>query len=440
MKEKAFLAIFAVVVLGGAVGAFFLVNSLTKSSNQYTDFQLETVEGTTFNISSLLQPHHVVLLDFMSVSCPPCKEMNTVLHEMLNDQDISSNLTIISIETDPYTTNAQLNNYKQDENITWALCKGPSEIKEAYGVSTIPKFVFISGDGTITGVYTGIVDFEKMKTTALDTITGEAESQEVKSYQGLIFGFAIVTGITSFFSPCAFPLMPGYIAHILGKNLTTKNKQSEGNKGNEDDKQDLEEQTQNKLPARLALVLGLFGGIGILISYLLIGLIITAIGSSIVPYIPYLLPVIGGIFLLLGIAMFSSFQLQFNTILGWIQSKQMKLQAKDTKHKLWIKSQSTLWYGIGYGLASLGCNAPIFLAFSVQVAAQKSIISMILAYAFFAGTILLLMIAATILIGLSRDYLLQKLKGSTELIKKMSGIILIAVAIYMIIEFFVVYV
>ncbi|MHA1408094.1 MAG: hypothetical protein ACTSSG_12035 [Candidatus Heimdallarchaeaceae archaeon] len=39
---------------------------------------------------------------------------------------------------------------------------------------------------------------------------------------------------------------------------------------------------------------------GILISYLILGIVISALGSAIKPFFIYVLPVIGGIFIVLG--------------------------------------------------------------------------------------------------------------------------------------------
>ena len=176
---------------------------------------------------------------------------------------------------------------------------------------------------------------------------------------------------------------------------------------------------------------------GILISYLILGIIVSAVGNVIMPYIVYALPIIGGIFLILGIFMFTNYSLTFSRILGWIRKKQMKYVQEDSKTSVRAKITSTFLYGLGYGIASLGCNAPIFLAFSLQVSSQDSIIKMIFAYLAFILTVLLLMIGTTIFISISKEAILQKLKASTSVIKKVSGALIIGVGIYLLLEFFI---
>ncbi|MHA1408095.1 MAG: hypothetical protein ACTSSG_12040 [Candidatus Heimdallarchaeaceae archaeon] len=60
---------------------------------------------------------------------------------------------------------------------------------------------------------------------------------------------------------------------------------------------------------------------------------------------------------------------------------------------------------------------------------------MIFDYLAFALTILFLMIGVTILLMFSKDVIVQKLKASTAIIKIVSGVIMVGVGIYLIIEF-----
>jgi len=123
--------------------------------------------------------------------------------------------------------------------------------------------------------------------------------------------------------------------------------------------------------------------------------------------------------------------------LGWIRRKQVRYVQEDSKTSVRAKITSTFLYGLGYGIASLGCNAPIFLAFSLQVSSQESIIKMVFAYLAFILTVLLLMIGTTILFSISKEAILQKLKTSTSVIKKVSGALIIGVGIYLLLEFFI---
>ncbi len=416
------LLLSAIVIIGGGVGVYFLIESMGTKTSIAPDYQLQSLNGTDFTISSL-QPK-IVLLDFMSIPCIPCKEMNQRMIDLQADPDLQGKFIVISIETYTNTSVVDLEQHALDENMTWAVSIAPIGMQAEYGVTLIPTFVIINDEGKITYFQEGIIAYDTLKQELEDTIEGRSQGIEITSYQGIIIGFAIITAITSFFSPCSFPLLPGYVAHILGLDIKKK----------EEDNDETSEKKGKNRHWMIHPLLGLSSGIGILVSYLILGVTISAVGSTILPYVTYFLPIIGGIFIVLGILMFTQIEFSFSRILGWIRKRQITAEEKK-KDSNFSNFSSTFLYGLGYGIASLGCNAPIFLAFSLQVSSQEKVVQMVFAYLAFSLTIIALMVGATILISTSRDAFLQKLKASTETIKKISGVIILAVGIYLILEF-----
>jgi cytochrome c-type biogenesis protein len=416
------LLITSIVIIGGGVGVYFLIESLGTKTTIAPDYQLQSLNGTDFTISSL-QPK-TVLLDFMSIPCIPCKEMNQRMIDLLADPELTGRFTIISIETYTNTSVVDLQNHATSENMTWAVAIAPDGMQADYGVSLIPTFVIINDEGKITYFQEGLIAYDSLKQELIDTIEGRSQGIEITSYQGFIIGFAIITAFSSFFSPCSFPLLPGYVAHILGLDIKKR-------------KEDSEEEVELKSRKGRIMIyplLGLSSGIGILVSYLILGVVVSSVGSTVLPYVTYFMPIIGGIFIVLGILMFTPIQFSFSRLLGWIRKRQISAEEKSEKSNF-SNFSSTFLYGLGYGIASLGCNAPIFLAFSLQVSSQEKAIQMVFAYLAFSITIIALMVGATILISTSRDAFLQKLKASTETIKKISGVIILAVGVYLILEF-----
>jgi len=421
--QIAFILI-SIVIIGGGVGVYFLIQSASKKTSIAPDYELQSISGYKVTISSFQNTS--VILDFMSVTCIPCKQMYPILNELQNDVDLKDKIEIISIETDYTTTITQLETFAIDQNITWSLCKAPTNMTEDYGVVTLPTFVIINPDGLITYFEEGIVSFEKLKEESQNAIEGKSEGIQITSYQGFIIGFSIIVAISSFFSPCSFPLLPGYVAHIIGVDLDSKQKEEE------------EEEKETNITLKHTLLyplLGLSGGFGILLSYLILGVIVSSVGRAILPFLVYALPIIGVIFIVLGIVMFTNFEISFSRFLGWLRKEQMKIDKKEKKSTIFRKIISTFLYGLGYGIASLGCNGPIFLAFSLQVSGQETVMKMIFAYLAFSLTIIILMVGITIILIFSRDVIIQKLKASTALIKRISGVIMLLVGIYLILEF-----
>ncbi|MHA2357804.1 MAG: redoxin domain-containing protein, partial [Candidatus Heimdallarchaeaceae archaeon] len=374
-KGQIAIIIASILIIGAGVGVYFIVQNLGTQTTFAPNFTLQSINGTEFTIASL--QNKTVLFDFMSVSCIPCKQMYPILSDLQEDVDIMDDIIVISIETDETIVVPQLEVFAGEQNITWTLVIAPSGMVVEYGVVEIPAFIIINPEGEITYAHEGIVSFDELKSELQDAIEGRSSGIQITSYQGFLIGFAIIVAITSFFSPCSFPLLPGYVAHIVGIDLGSK-------------EEEVEEEKHSRRNYILYPLLGLSGGFGILVSYLILGVIISAAGSAILPYIVYVLPVIGGIFIILGILMFTNLEFSFSRLLGWIRKRQMKVDAEDRKHQDLAKIFSTFLYGLGYGIASLGCNGPIFLAFSLQVGAQEAIMKMIFAYLAFALTIIIL--------------------------------------------------
>ena len=294
-KKQLAIIISSIVIIGAGVGVYFLVQNLGTQTTLAPNYTLRNINGTDFTIASL--KNKTVLFDFMSVSCVPCKQMYPILADLLEDTDLENKFELISIETDNTTTIPQLQAFALEQEIAWTLTIAPPEMVLDYGIFEIPAFVVINTEGEITFAQEGLISFDKLKEKTLDAIEGRSEPIQITSYQGFLIGFAIIVAITSFFSPCSFPLLPGYVAHIIGVDSSTE----------EED----EEQTAEKKKYYLYPILGLFGGIGILVSYLILGIVISAVGSAILPYVVYVLPVIGGIFILFGILMFTNFEISF---------------------------------------------------------------------------------------------------------------------------------
>ena len=428
-KSQIAILVASILIIGGAVGVYFIIESMGTELTAAPNYELQSTNGTVFNLSDL-QPK-VVLLDFMSISCVPCKAMNPVLNELYYDVNLTGKFEIISVDVIVDDNLTDLEAHAIAENLTWISVVAPANMQFDYGVTQTPTFIIISPDGNITYSDMGIVPKEELRTAIVEAIEGTYSTNGgVTSYQGLVIGFAIVVAISSFFSPCSFPLMPSYVAHVLGMNVPNKKEDDT------EEEMDLEQESKNdKKKLWLYPLLGLSSGVGILVSYLIIGVIVSAVGNTILPYLEYALPIIGGIFIALGILMFTRLEFSPAKLLGWLRRKQISTEEKK-KGSSFTKFSSTFLYGLGYGIASLGCNAPIFIAFSLQVSAQETVLKMVFAYLAFAVTIILLMVGATLLISVSRDAILQKLKASTDIIKKISGVILVGVGIYLLLEFF----
>jgi cytochrome c biogenesis protein CcdA len=87
--------------------------------------------------------------------------------------------------------------------------------------------------------------------------------------------FAFTAGVFALFSPCAFPLFPGYISLYLGIDV----------------------------PVKKAIECGTVCALGLLAVLCAIGLVASVTGSLVFTYIPFLQPVVGLFMILMGLSM-----------------------------------------------------------------------------------------------------------------------------------------
>lgn len=199
-------------------------------------------------------------------------------------------------------------------------------------------------------------------------------------------GFAFAAGVATFFAPCAFPLLPGYVAFYLGGD--------EPRGGSID---------------RLARA-GLVGGmtsLGFFLVYAALAAIVAALGGSALADIAMLEPAVGGLLVVLGVA----------TAAGYTPARHVPLPAR--RRSL----GGYLAFGVVYAVAAAGCTAPVFIGLALLglSAGPAGAVATLGAYA--AG-MAVVMLAVTGLSALGRDAVLRRLTRSTGRVTRVAGVLL----------------
>ena len=200
--------------------------------------------------------------------------------------------------------------------------------------------------------------------------------------------FVFVAGASAFLSPCAYPMLPGYISYYMGKNFSLIK----------------------------ALYSGFFLTMGLITTFSIIGLIASILGNIINSYIPILELVAGIAMILLGISILFEINIFFTPTL------------KTPKRNGLL---GIYFYGIIYGLATLGCSAPIFFATLFWAVVQSGPLTGLITFIVYSFGMGVPLILTTILLSIFKKKSLNKLKNMTPKIQKLSGIILIVIGIYL---------
>ncbi len=184
-------------------------------------------------------------------------------------------------------------------------------------------------------------------------------------------------------------MLPGYISYYMG----------------------IKSSLGNAVPHGVACALGLIA------VFSAIGAMASILGSVIDPYIPLLELVAAIATILFGV-----------TLLVEIRLPTFLVPLKAPKRRGVI---GIFLYGVIYGLATLGCSAPIFFAVLFWAVASGPVNGMI-TFLIYAAGMGLPLILTTILVSVAKERMLKKMMSILPRLQKISGVILIIIGIYLI--------
>ena len=200
--------------------------------------------------------------------------------------------------------------------------------------------------------------------------------------------FAITAGIATFFSPCSYPLLPGYVGFYL--NQTDAGGASIGGAG-----------------AR-----GIVAGVGVLLTFVALTGSTLLVGQSALSGITIFESLVGGLLVGFGLLV----------VTGYAPSISLPLP----------KRRSSVFgfgvFGAGYALASAGCVAPIFLAVVARSASLPTETAA-LVLAAYAGTVAVLMVAVTVATGVGLLTNAGRLTAYSGQLKRLAGVVMILAGI-----------
>ncbi|RLF31640.1 MAG: hypothetical protein DRN07_06760 [Thermoplasmata archaeon] len=171
------------------------------------------------------------------------------------------------------------------------------------------------------------------------------------------------------------------------------------------------------------LIKGVQPALGILVFYTLIGIFIIFAGNKIKSYIPLFEPVVGAILIVLGILMIAEISV-FNKLSFRVTGKLSKLSEK-ARFALFL-------YGIIYGAAAAGCTMPVFISIILIAISTGGFLLGLSLFLLYVLGMMGLMIFVTLLIALSAETFIKKLRNLTHYIEKIGGVVLVIAGVFII--------
>ena len=230
---------------------------------------------------------------------------------------------------------------------------------------------------------------------------------------GLLF-VALVAGVASFFNPCAFPLLPAYLAQYY----TTKEGEEVKSSSN-------------------ILLSGLAASLGVVTFNMLLGGVIGILGAGFGKSlgiagdnpnlsVRWLRGIVGLLLLYLGFSHATGKGNPFEKLAHLWHPKSSPKEVSGIK-----KMYS---YGFGYTLLGIGCGGPIMAGLFVFSFAQGGLIDALIAFSIYSMTMAVLMIIVSFITALSKETLLLNLRQSTVAIQRISGVLLLLVGAFLVLS------
>lgn len=205
---------------------------------------------------------------------------------------------------------------------------------------------------------------------------------------GLVFIFT--AGVLTLVSPCGFPMLPGYVSYYLGA------KASYGK----------------------TLAGGVVCTLGLLAVFSVVGVVAATFGSFVSQYIPLFEPVAGIIVIVMGVGL----------IVGIKFPEFIRVSKAPTQSGI----SGIFLYGLAYGLATMGCSAPIFFSILFYAVATGGFFYSTAVFIVYALGMGLPLVITAILVAKAKKFMLERMFKMTLWFQKIGGIILIMIGAYLI--------
>lgn len=200
--------------------------------------------------------------------------------------------------------------------------------------------------------------------------------------------FALTAGVATFFSPCAYPLLPGYVGFYV--NSVDADRASVTGAGTR----------------------GVAAAVGVLATFAILGGATAWIGHEALSDITIFETLVGGLLVVFGL------------LVAFDRAPSLSVSLPERR-------SSVLGFGLfgaGYALAGAGCVAPIFLAV-VARAITLSTEAAMLVLGVYAGVVAVLMAATTVATGVGIISNANRVMTHAGWLKRLAGVVMIVAGI-----------
>lgn len=225
-----------------------------------------------------------------------------------------------------------------------------------------------------------------------------------------LIAFAFSAGAFTFFAPCAYPLLPGYVSYYLGRS--TGAAAADGGVG--ETGRGRAAAGTAALPATASRLIRA-AGVGVLVSvgffavYAVLAGTVVALGARFLAGISLLELVVGGLLVVMGAGM----------ALGW-KPPTPTVRLPERRRS----AAGYVGFGVLYAAAAAGCTAPVFVGVALKALSSGPAMAAA-TFGAYASGMAVLMVGVTVLSALGREALLSVLVRRADLVTRTAGVLLV---------------
>ncbi|MBN1390249.1 MAG: cytochrome c biogenesis protein [Candidatus Thermoplasmatota archaeon] len=386
-----------VTFIGGA-------GMLTKEVTTVPEFEVTDTSGSVHTPGTY--EGKVLVIDIMFTTCSICNDEMPDYVELVKSikNEHGNDVFFLSVSVDKKDTSEMMDQFQDRFGADWPIAKDTSFI-EKFDALEVPKKVVVAPNGDIVYQHKGYTDGDELKEAVRDAKEGTYKTSAISQSGGSLIAIGLVAsvfGVMTFFSPCSFPMLPGYFTYYI----TNQAKQIGGKKKN-------------------PLTGGVLAATGIVSFFVLIGILVAIFGVAVQSLLRYLMPVIGAILLAFGILTLLGKDLFLERFMDLVKYPFQRISTaiKGNRQTGSSGSGGLFAYGFGYGAAASSCMAPVFLGVIFLGFASGGLLGALVVFGLYAISIGSMMIIFSY-IAATGGKGIQKLISSTEMIKRISGLLL----------------
>jgi thiol-disulfide isomerase/thioredoxin len=129
---------------------FLFLSIVTFAQEKLPNVVLKDIDGNAVNLSEIKNDGKPYVINFWATWCAPCKKELNTIHELYEDWQTETGVTLVAVSIDDEKTKSQVPVYVNGKAWDYLVLMDPNgDFKRAMGVNNVPHTFLVDKDGNI---------------------------------------------------------------------------------------------------------------------------------------------------------------------------------------------------------------------------------------------------------------------------------------------------